>query len=109
MIFYIVKQPLDWFGVVSQYEISLENPSVFQNLSCYFITSLNNPRYSDINSYNLPVLREVKNFYLYFFLLLFLFVYFYFFIIFLFILLFSLLSHVPTLKVFPVNIAPYTR
>ena len=51
MKFYIVKQPLDWFGAVSQYKISLENPSVFQNHSCYFITSLNNPRYSDVNSY----------------------------------------------------------
>ena len=70
MKFYFVKQPLDWFGAVSQHKISLKNPSVFQNHSCYFITSLNNPRYSDVNSYylplteitnlNIPVLREVK-------------------------------------------------
>ena len=51
MKFYIVKQPLDWFGAVSQYKISLENPSVFQIHSCYFMTSLNNPRDSDVNRY----------------------------------------------------------
>ena len=48
--FYIEKQSLDWYGNVSQYKISLKTPLVFQNYSCYFITPLNNPRYSGVNS-----------------------------------------------------------